>query len=265
MKLGRLGDGANLCYDPPPTTAMIWAIFSDIHGRVDRLRWVQADAAARGAGGYLFLGDAGGDHVLRVLAATSTVCVFGNWEASGLRGLEAPWRGSVARWQPRHQQDGFWAAHASPVWPAGLGISGVVDYLRVHDLHWSALFPSLQRSETARWAALTELEAANVPLFLHGHTHVQEAWLWHPGATPERLSGPQFDVPQDGSRLLVGVGSVGEPHDGDGACYALDDETARQFTWQRVAESAGGQRPYDAARRTANRQSEVLWTSPSRP
>jgi hypothetical protein len=37
-----------------------------------------------------------------------------------------------------------------------------------------------------------------------------------------------------GERWLVGVGSVGTPHDSDSACYALYDETARQITWRRV-------------------------------
>ncbi len=129
----------------------------------------------------------------------------------------------------------FCAAHASPVWPDGLTITDVVDYLREHGLHWMALFPSLQRSEESRWAALAELEAAQVPLFFHGHTHVQEAWLWAPDTSLKRLSDSSFTVPADGSRVLVGVGSVGEPQDGAGACYVcILMESERKVTWRRV-------------------------------
>jgi hypothetical protein len=43
-----------------------------------------------------------------------------------------------------------------------------------------------------------------------------------------------FAIPADGSRLLVGVGSVGDPHDGSGACYALYDETTCRVILRRV-------------------------------
>ena len=213
---------------------MIWAILSDIHGRSGPLRRVLADAADRGASQYLCLGDIGGTTALDLLVEAQVTCVFGNWEASGLRGMDKPYRGLVGRWPAQFQADGLWAAHASPVWPDGLAITGVVEYLRQHDLHWLALFPSLQRSDEARCAALAELEAAGATAFFHGHTHVQEAWLWRPDATLGCVEGPGFLVEDNGSRYLIGVGSVGNPHDGDGACYALYDDVARRVEWRRV-------------------------------
>jgi predicted phosphodiesterase len=211
----------------------IWAILSDVHGRGDRLKRVLADAAAHGASQVLALGDIGGVPALNALDGAGATCVFGNWEASGLRGLPSFYRGWVGRWPAGYRADGLWAAHASPVWPEALSITGVVDYLRERQWHWTALFPSLQRSEQARWDALAELEAADVRFFFHGHTHVQEAWRWTPGGTPRRVVGADLTL-EDGERWLVGVGSVGTPHDGDGACYALYDETARQVMWRRV-------------------------------
>ncbi len=205
----------------------IWAILSDVHGRGDRLKRVLADAGAHGASHVLALGDIGGTSALDVLEAAGATCVFGNWEASGLRGLPSFHRGWVGRWPANFRADGFWAAHASPVWPEALGIAGVVDYLRERQWHWTALFPSFQRSEQARSDALAELEAADVWVFFHGHTHVQEAWRWMLGGTPQRVAGDGLTTSltiDDGARWLVGVGSVGTPHDGDGACYALYDE-----------------------------------------
>lgn len=210
-----------------------WAILSDVHGRGDRLKRALADATAHGATRVLALGDIGGTPALDVIEAAGVTCVFGNWEASGLRGLPPFHRSWVARWPASYRADGIWAAHASPVWPAGLSIAGVVDYLRERQWHWTVLFPSLQRSEQARWDALAELEAADVRVFFHGHTHVQEAWRWTPGGTPQRVDGDGLTI-EDGERWLVGVGSVGMPHDGDGACYALYDEAVRRVTWRRV-------------------------------
>lgn len=213
----------------------LYALLSDVHGRSDRLTRVLADARAQGAVHILALGDIASLRAFELLDAAGATCVFGNWECSGLRGLPVPFRGWVARWPALAQMDGFWAAHATPVWPAGLEIAHVVQHLRRHQIHWTALFPSLQRSEEARWAAFAELEAANVPVFFHGHTHIQEAWRWPAGAAPVRVDGAQGELTLDeGERWLVGVGSVGDPHDGGGACYALYDSIARRVTWRRV-------------------------------
>ena len=212
----------------------MWAIVSDVHGRGDRLARVLADASRHGADRVLALGDLGNICVLDMLNAAGADYVFGNWEASGLRGMPNPYRGQVARWASHFCADSFGAAHASPVWPTGLTIGGVVDYLRERSLHWLALFPSLQRSEEARWAAFLELEAAQRLVFFHGHTHIQEAWVWETDRAPLRLTDADGAAITQDSRLLVGVGSVGEPRDGPGACYTLYDTAQRQFVWRRA-------------------------------
>lgn len=213
----------------------LWAILSDVHGRGDRLTRALADARVQGATTILALGDIGSTYALDLLDAAAAKCVFGNWEASGLRGLPASYRNWVVRWPAQAQFDGFCAAHASPAWPAGLEIMQVVEYLRARSLHWTALFPSLQRSEDARLAALTELEAAGLAVFFHGHTHVQEAWCWTPGGALSRVDSSRTEVViQTDERWLIGVGSVGDPHDGGGVCYALYDAATRKVTWRRV-------------------------------
>lgn len=213
----------------------LWAILSDVHGRGDRLARALADARGQGATTILALGDIGSTHALDLLDAAEARCVFGNWEASGLRGLPASYRNWVMRWPALAQANGFCAAHASLVWPAGLEIVQVVEYLRARSLHWTELFPSLQRSEEARWAALTELEAAGQAVFFHGHTHCQEAWCWTLGSAPVRVDGSRTEfVIQADERWLIGVGSVGDPHDGGGVCYALYDPAAHKVTWRRV-------------------------------
>lgn len=213
----------------------IWAILSDVHGRGDRLKRVLADAQAQGATRVLGLGDIASTYALDLLDAAGAECVFGNWEASGLRGLPSAYRRWVAGWLPQVRADGFCAAHASPVWPQGLAVAQVVDYLRERSLHWTALFPSFQRSEAARWAALAELEAADLTIFFHGHTHTQEAWRWTSDGVLEYVAGAQTELTiAPGERWLIGAGSVGDPHDGGGACYVLYDSVDRHVTWRRV-------------------------------
>ena len=203
----------------------IWAIFSDVHGRADRLARVLDEANSLGAERYLSLGDVGGEHALSQLTATPTDCVFGNWEASGLRGLSAQLRHAVNYWQPSFRADGFCAAHASPVWPSGLEIAAVVSYLRDHQLAWQALFPSLHNSEAARCAAFEALTTHRTALFFHGHTHVQEIWQQVADAPFSQLAQRDF-VLSPGSRYLVGVGSVGQPRDTTRSGYCLYDSEA---------------------------------------
>jgi predicted phosphodiesterase len=213
----------------------LWAFVSDVHGRGDRLARVLADIQSSDADRIIGLGDIASANALALLDRANAACVFGNWEASGLRGLPAPYRGWVSRWPARLGLSDFLGAHATPVWPAGLTIGGVVDYLRIHKLRWTELFPSLQRSDEARLAAFAELAAAALPVFFHGHTHVQEAWRLREGEAPRWIGGEQKVLHiDDGARWLVGVGSVGEPHDGPGASYALYDDQERTVTWRRA-------------------------------
>lgn len=216
----------------------LWALLSDVHGRGDRLARVLADQQARHAERVLALGDIAAPAALALLDRAGALCVFGNWEASGLRGLPPPYRGWVARWPAILQVEGFLAGHATPVWPADLNIGGVVEHLRARNLHWTHLFPSLQHSESSREAAFAKLAAAGCSVFFHGHTHTQEAWRFVEGEAPTRI---EYAATEDGvlhlgpeERWLIGVGSVGDPHDGPGAHYALYDTVAQIVTWRRV-------------------------------
>jgi diadenosine tetraphosphatase ApaH/serine/threonine PP2A family protein phosphatase len=205
----------------------IWAIFSDVHGRAERLARVLDQANSQGAEKYLSLGDVGGEHALTQLTAMPTECVFGNWEASGLRGLPVQLRRAVNHWQPSFCADNFCAAHASPVWPDGLEIAAIVSYLRDHQLAWQALFPSLHDSEAARRAAFEALAERRTALFFHGHTHVQEIWQHVADAPPGQYIQRDFEV-SPGSRYLVGVGSVGQPRDAMRSGYCLYDSEERR-------------------------------------
>ncbi|MCD6289237.1 MAG: metallophosphoesterase family protein [Anaerolineae bacterium] len=204
------------------------AFLSDIHGRLGALVDVLADAQERGVDRFVCLGDIGTSDCLEVLESMDASCVFGNWEVSGWRRYAGRYREWVLSWPPVLAEDGWMAAHASPDWPDGVrSIADTVAYREQHRLSWLRLFPSLDRDEEARWRALAAMEAAGVRVAFHGHTHVQEVWRWWPDGRLARVRETEFDLAADGSRYLVGVGSVGNPLDGDGACYAIWEPPGR--------------------------------------
>jgi len=198
------------------------AFLADVHGHLAALDAVLADARQRGARRFVCLGDVEDDGCLERLAEIGAACVFGNWEVTGWSRCAEPQRSWVRGWPPLLAEGVWMAAHASPDWPAEAStVEAAAAYRQQGGLHWLALFPPLNRDAQARWRALAALEETGARIGFHGHTHVQEAWRWLPDGRLQRLRGGGFDVSPDGSRYLVGVGSVGSPRDGEGACYAL--------------------------------------------
>ena len=76
----------------------IWAILSDVHGRGRPLEACSGRRRSSRRTHVLALGDIGDVRALtRLIGPGQRVC-FGNWEASGLRGLPSVYRGWVGRW-----------------------------------------------------------------------------------------------------------------------------------------------------------------------
>ncbi len=198
------------------------AFLSDVHGHLAALEAVLADARRRGARRFVCLGDVGSSACLGVLAAVGAECVFGNWEVSGWQQVAESLQPWVRSWPPLWMENHGIAAHASPEWPEGVDtVEATAIYRQQHGLHWLSLFPLLDRDTGARWRAWAALEAVKARVAFHGHTHVQEVWRWKPGGLLEHIRTTDLDLLADGSRYLVGVGSVGSPRNGQGACYAL--------------------------------------------
>ncbi len=225
---------------------MIWAFISDVHGSVDALRRALDDARAQGARRFVHLGDLGGAEGLELLDAAGAVHLFGNWEASGWVNLPEPFRSQVSGWPqkwctPDFCTAQFCAAHASPVWPDGMALPDVLPDREASNLPWRGLFPFLDSQPEARRAACAALASLGKSLFFHGHTHKQEAWHLLPDGSerhyqPSPSGGearPALTILGEGC-LLVGVGSVGAPLHGTGACYALYDDAARVVIWRQV-------------------------------
>ena len=66
-----------------------------------------------------------------------------------------------------------------------------------------------------------------------GHTHLPGIITEGGKFTPPKEEGFQFTIPEQGEKLLINVGSVGQPRDGDyRACYVTIEE--RTLTWHRL-------------------------------
>jgi diadenosine tetraphosphatase ApaH/serine/threonine PP2A family protein phosphatase len=220
------------------------AILSDVHGNLEALRAVLADAARHGAREVYCLGDVVGygpdpcaclDLVMRRCAVT----VLGNHDRAALsdprgfndlarralrwtRGqLEAPGEGRrrrldfLAGLPRRHREGAVLYVHASPG-----------DPLREYVFPGDACDP---------WK-MGRLFALVGGCCFQGHTHVPGVFTQGRGFDrPEALGG---GYRLGGRKAMVNVGSVGQPRDGDPrACYALFDGAAVRF--RRVAYEVG--------------------------
>lgn len=223
---------------------MRYAIFSDLHDNHAGLTAVLVDAAQQNADQLIYLGDVGRDPQLFLsLQELRLPCVFGNWEVSGWPRLPATIADWVRNWPATLRQGGAIFCHATPDMPAAATSTTTAAAYMAGGINWHTLFPSLHRNETARWAALAALEAANARIAFHGHTHIQEVYAWRAENGAQRhihcVNAPtEFTVaagsPTAPNRYLVGVGSAGAPDDGPRLRYALYDDVTELVTLRRL-------------------------------
>lgn len=211
------------------------AILSDIHGNLEALEAVLADAAACGADRFVCLGDilGFGADVVACVDRVREVCAWSllghhewmlrehvagrtaswgaaarerlDWEAVQLAPRKAGAPDSVVRWEwLRGLQRQVWEGkrtyvHGCPSDP----VSG-----------W--FFPQYEQYANALQSELDLIES----VCLHGHTHVPVAVI---NGHVHQFAGDatHFELPEDG-KALINVGAVGQPGDGDPrASYAL--------------------------------------------
>jgi predicted phosphodiesterase len=201
----------------------LYAIFSDVHNRSDRLERALAYFARRRVDAYLQLGDLG-PAPLPLLDPLPVRHTFGNWEVSQLERFPPQRQPEIAAWPARLQGEGWLAAHASPVFPSECtDLAATRRYMATHRPRWMQLFPSLLHDEQAVWDAFAELGAQGRRVFFHGHTHVQAVQQLDPDNRYRRLQGPVIQLHPD-ALTLVGVGSVGAPREGNALRAVLFDD-----------------------------------------
>ncbi|HEY3322942.1 MAG TPA: metallophosphoesterase family protein [Planctomycetota bacterium] len=220
------------------------AIISDIHGNLEALRAVLEDIEHLGIKDIVCLGDIVGygpqpKECLEIVKNITSFTILGNHEEAVLNGVPASFqprarkaiewtrkilledpmepqgvrdarREQMAGYKPRHRVEGVLYVHGSPRDPTR-------EYVMPRDA-------TDKKKMTAVFAALDDY------CFV-GHTHT-------PGIfTPSGFTHPSdmFDLYMLGTdeKVLVNVGSVGQPRDGDPrACFCtFDGDTV---VWRRV-------------------------------
>ena len=214
------------------------AIISDIHGNLDALEAVLADIKAKGVEEIYCLGDIVGygpnpcecvDHAMKM-----DFCLLGNHDQAALFDpegfnagaeraifwtrsiLEKPGAGSEARWEflgelPRRKSEG--------------------DLLFVHGSARNPLNEYVLPEDVYNQQKMEKIFALVTKYCFQGHTHI-------PGVFTEGLEflAPEeldFEYELGEQKVLVNVGSVGQPRNGDNrSSYVILDGTTVKF--QRV-------------------------------
>ncbi len=223
---------------------MTIGVLSDVHGNLEALEAVLSDAGRFGTERWICLGDVvgyGADAdacVARVRALPGLVAVRGNHDAAVVddaltRAMSAPALAGVRHARSRLGADALaWLASRPLEWRNHPVLMAV--HASPHEPErWEYV---IDASAAAR--ALGALPPQRVALV--GHTHVPSVFADDGTARRARRDEVlELDVVR--RRYVVGVGSVGQPRDGDAdAAYGLVQDDPWRVTFRRV--------PYDRER-----------------
>jgi diadenosine tetraphosphatase ApaH/serine/threonine PP2A family protein phosphatase len=229
------------------------ALLADIHGNREALDACLADAEARGAEQFVFLGDLvgyGADpaYAVELVAEkrrAGALAVLGNHDAALIGGA-----GSMNR-----------TARAAIDWTRGKLNTNHQNFLTSLPLtaergealfvHADAAAPRHWRYVTTATEAAASLNATAKRLTFCGHVHRPQLYCAARHGPPGART-PDSNVPielSEPAKWLAVLGAVGQPRDGNpAAAYALFDETTGNLTFRRVAyDIAGAARKIRAA------------------
>jgi diadenosine tetraphosphatase ApaH/serine/threonine PP2A family protein phosphatase len=219
-----------------------YAILSDIHGNLEALRAVLADAADC-ADGVLCLGDVvgyGADPAacVEIVGARAETLVAGNHDHALAGLIDTSWFNTYAQaaleWTAARVDDDHRAWLGARPLLAEVGDATLVHASPRNPEDWDYL-----RTGEDGWEVF---ESFSTRLCFVGHSH--RPAVWSLGS-----SGPEFDgaatsaALENGRRYIVNVGSVGQPRDHDPrAAYAVWDVDARRVDIRRVEYDIGAVR-----------------------
>jgi diadenosine tetraphosphatase ApaH/serine/threonine PP2A family protein phosphatase len=211
-----------------------------VHGNLEALTAVLADAAAAGAHRVLSLGDLvgyGADPVACVerVGELAVAAVAGNHEHGALGLMSLEWFNPVAKaaalWTRAHLDDDH---------------GRYLGALPLTSTFEEATLVHASPRQPEEWDYLISAEDGfqvfgdfQTRLCFVGHSHRPDVWSLgssgpeHAGSVGARLATVRLE---DGRRYIVNVGSVGQPRDRDPrAAYAIWDRDERTVTVRRVA------------------------------
>jgi predicted phosphodiesterase len=211
------------------------ALISDIHGNLEALRAVLKDIDTQRIDKIHSLGDVVGygcDPVacLQLVEEHCDIKLMGNHEYAviGVLPIEAmnlharqsiTWTKSqlgdreislIAGFAMSAEREGALLVHASPHEPD----------------EWHYI---LSKAEAA-----TAFEFTDHRLMFNGHTHLPVVYCQSPAGRMRTIAAHDFD-PDEESRYLINIGSVGQPRDNDPrACYAIFDASDVSISYRRI-------------------------------
>ncbi|MFP4058824.1 MAG: metallophosphoesterase family protein [Candidatus Brocadiia bacterium] len=218
---------------------MRYGVFGDIHGNLEALEAVVADAESQGVDAYVCSGDIVGyganprECVARVRELTTHI-VAGNHDCAVTERADIEYFNLYAR------QAVLWTAaqlgEEERTFLRELPLTDELDgFTLVHaTVHEPALFGYIESAVAARLS----FEALRTRLAFVGHSHVPVTFFFEEGAEEVWFSQDAAIPLENFSQTIVNIGSVGQPRDDNPqACYAVYDAGQRTVAIRRV--------PYD--------------------
>ena len=208
------------------------AILGDIHGNLQALEAVLADAHGYGCEEFHCLGDVVGynanpSECIEIVRSLPGACVLGNHDAAAASGSSL---------------DGFSAnAAASLHWTRERLDASQKEWLAalrpLRQIRRTTLVHATLDSPTS-WAyirtpqeAELSLACQSTPVCFFGHTHVTGVFA---KGVPQMTLTDAMRLPRD-IKLLINAGSVGQPRDGDWrAAYLIHDEESGELWLRRI-------------------------------
>jgi len=218
------------------------AILSDVHANLEALQAVFQDIVSRGIKRVFFLGDivGYGPNPVEVMEFIRhfEFCLLGNHDEAVLRGPPRNFNAAAQRatWWTREQlcpdelNAGFLRRaeyqRRKEYWEFLLKLKPVRVVGETMFVHDNPSRPGSWRYVRSQEEALKSFQAhAGMRAFFIGHSHIPGVWTEEGRVAPE--PGQKFDFRK---RVLVNVGSVGQPRDKDPrACYVILETDGFRF------------------------------------
>ncbi len=215
---------------------MLYCIFGDIHGNLEALEAVLADAREQQADAYVCVGDIVGyganpsECIAKVREVTDkTVAGNHDWAAVGRTDIEYfnIFAREAVLWTQNHLSE------EQKTFLSRLPLTIELDrFTVVHSTpHRPELFGYIENAMAARLS----FQALTSPLAFVGHSHVPVTFFYEDDGE-EIWYTQETEIPLgDFSKTIVNVGSVGQPRDDNPkAAYALYDTDRQLVTIRRV-------------------------------
>ena len=211
------------------------ALISDIHGNLEALQTVLKDIESQRVDRIHCLGDVigyGCDPVacLHLVADSCEIKLMGNHEYAAIGVLPAEAMNIHARQSIQWTVPRLTDREISLI--AGFDMTAEQDDRLL--VHASPYEPDEWHYVLAPHEATEAFEHTESRLVFHGHTHLPVVYCLTPGGRIRTIAAHDFD-PDEESRYLINVGSVGQPRDNDPrACYVVHDTSEDTISYRRV-------------------------------